>query len=143
MGVERSAAVYVHFPFCLTKCRYCDFSSRAVRREGVPHDAYARAVMNEWAARARGPMGGMEVPALFFGGGTPSLWSPRDVGRVIEAVMSGRGNDVEVSLEANPGAFGEREAVGYRSAGVTRLSVGVQALAERRLGILGTKHEIH
>lgn len=138
MGAERSAAVYVHFPFCLQKCRYCDFSSRAVRRDLVPHDAYASAILREWAVRASG-VHRYRAQSLFFGGGTPSLWLPGQVERIIQAIV---GDEVlEVSLEANPCVFGASEAAGFRQAGVSRLSLGVQSLDDARLRMLGRVHD--
>jgi len=138
MGAERSAAVYVHFPFCLQKCQYCDFSSRAVRRDLVPHDAYASAVVREWSARTTAGAT-VRAESLFFGGGTPSLWSASQVGRVIETIVAGA--TVEVSLEANPCAFGTVEAAALLRAGVNRLSLGIQSLNDERLKFLGRLHD--
>src|SRR5262245_39835549 len=79
--------VYVHFPWCLKKCPYCDFLSIATERPEIPHAAYADAVIAELSAR-RGQYQGTRLRSVFFGGGTPSLWEPAELARVLEAILS-------------------------------------------------------
>ncbi len=134
--------VYVHFPYCLSKCPYCDFASTAAKV--VPEGEYARAIISELSSRVKmWALGGREVHSVFFGGGTPSLWHPRFVGEVLEAL--GRelslASGCEVSLEANPGAADAERFAGYRAAGVNRLSMGVQSFQLKTLQALGRAHD--
>jgi putative oxygen-independent coproporphyrinogen III oxidase len=139
---DRQAAfgVYVHWPFCLSKCPYCDFNSH-VRHAAVDEDRFARAFAREietTAARA----GGRTVTSIFLGGGTPSLMQPKTVGAILDAI--GRhwsvAPDVEVTLEANPTSVEATRFRGYRTAGVNRVSLGVQALDDVSLKALGRLH---
>ncbi len=133
-------AVYVHWPFCLSKCPYCDFNSH-VRHGGYDETRYVRAIESEIAAAAaRTP--GRTVSTIFFGGGTPSLMQPQTV----EAILNSIGKhwtvagDAEVSLEANPTSVEATRFRGYRAAGVNRVSLGVQALDDQSLKELGRLH---
>jgi len=141
MGTEKPAfGVYVHWPFCLSKCPYCDFNSH-VRHTAIDETRFARALECEIAATAaRAP--GREVTSIFFGGGTPSLMQPATVGAVLNAI--GRhwqvASDAEVSLEANPTSVEATRFAGYRAAGVNRVSLGVQALDDASLKMLGRLH---
>src|SRR6188508_1347680 len=80
-----STSVYVHFPWCLQKCPYCDFASASIRRPQIPHRAYADAVLAELAWR-RDSLADETLTSVFFGGGTPSLWAPTEIGRVLSAI---------------------------------------------------------
>jgi oxygen-independent coproporphyrinogen-3 oxidase len=133
-------AVYVHFPFCLSKCPYCDFASLAAAV--VPEEAYTRALLAELALRAPG-LGRRTVDAIFIGGGTPSLWSPPLVAEVLEALGQALPlrPGAEVTLEANPGAADAARFRGYRAAGVNRLSMGVQSFQPATLASLGRAHD--
>jgi putative oxygen-independent coproporphyrinogen III oxidase len=137
---EPAFGVYIHWPFCLSKCPYCDFNSH-VRREPIDEARFARAFAAEIAATAaRAP--GRTVSSIFFGGGTPSLMQPATIGAVLDAI--GRqwtvATDVEVTLEANPTSVEAARFRGYRAAGVNRVSLGVQALDDRALAELGRMH---
>lgn len=137
-----STSVYVHFPYCLQKCPYCDFASGTIKRNEVPHAAYADAVIAELAMRAEG-IGNRELHTIFFGGGTPSLWSADSFGRVIEAVKSRFVNisaDLEISAECNPSSLDRNVARALREVGVNRISIGVQSLDDERLRFLGRLH---
>ncbi len=133
-------AVYVHWPFCLSKCPYCDFNSH-VRHGGYDEAHYVRAIQSEIAAAAeRAP--DRIVSTIFFGGGTPSLMQPQTVGAILDSVgkhWTVAGN-VEVSLEANPTSVEATRFRGYRAAGVNRVSLGVQALDDQSLKELGRLH---
>ncbi len=132
--------VYIHWPFCLSKCPYCDFNSH-VRREPIDEARFVRAFSAEIAATAaRVP--GRTVSTIFFGGGTPSLMQPATVGAILDAVGQHWrvAPDVEVTLEANPTSVEATRFRGYRSAGVNRVSLGVQALDDRVLTELGRLH---
>lgn len=137
----RALSVYVHFPYCLAKCPYCDFFSLAAERDAIPHRAYADAMLRELERRAA-DLGPHELTSVFFGGGTPSLWEPKELGRVIAgifAVFGGKG--VEVTAECNPSSFDERRAQELLRVGVNRVSLGVQGLERERLGFLGRLHD--
>jgi len=137
---EQAFGVYVHWPFCLSKCPYCDFNSH-VRREPIDEQRFARAFAAEIAATAaRVP--GRTVSTIFFGGGTPSLMQPSTIAAVLDAI--GRhwqvAADAEITLEANPTSVEATRFRGYRTAGVNRVSLGVQALDDRVLAELGRLH---
>ena len=133
-------AVYVHWPFCLSKCPYCDFNSH-VRHGGYDEQRYVRAIEAELAANAqRAP--GRTVSTIFFGGGTPSLMQPSSVQAILDAIANNWSvaPDVEVTLEANPTSVDATRFQGYRTAGVNRVSLGVQALNDASLKELGRLH---
>jgi putative oxygen-independent coproporphyrinogen III oxidase len=132
--------VYVHWPFCLSKCPYCDFNSH-VRRAPIDEPRFVRAFSAEIASTAaRVP--GRSVSSIFFGGGTPSLMQPATVGAILEAIARHWTvtPDVEITLEANPTSVEATRFRGYRAAGVNRVSLGVQALDDRVLAELGRLH---
>jgi oxygen-independent coproporphyrinogen-3 oxidase len=133
-------ALYVHFPWCVRKCPYCDFNSYTLSGE-LAQEPYVARLTRDIAAQAP-QVTGRPVTSVFFGGGTPSLFSPEAIGRVLEAARRHLclERDAEVTLEANPGAI-ERGAFGeYRAAGVTRVSLGAQSFDERALHALGRIH---
>ncbi|MBV6488746.1 MAG: coproporphyrinogen III oxidase [Pseudorhodoplanes sp.] len=132
--------VYVHWPFCLSKCPYCDFNSH-VRHAAIDEERYVRAFATEIASMAaRVP--GQTVSTIFFGGGTPSLMRPATVGAILDAVARHWtvARDVEVTLEANPTSVEAERFRGYRDAGVNRVSLGVQSLDDAALKALGRLH---
>lgn len=136
-------SVYVHFPWCLAKCPYCDFASASIRRAEVPHEAYADAVLRELDARSPA-LSGRRLTSVFFGGGTPSLWEPKELGRVLKAIRGAFESarpDLEVTVECNPTSLDRAKAAALREKGVTRLSIGVQSLDEERLRYLGRLHD--
>ena len=132
--------IYVHWPFCLSKCPYCDFNSH-VRHAAIDEARFVRAFAAEIAATAaRVP--GRTVSTIFFGGGTPSLMQPATVGAILDAIARHWpiAPDVEVTLEANPTSVEATRFRGYRAAGVNRVSLGVQALDDAALKELGRLH---
>src|SRR2546421_4531313 len=132
--------VYVHWPFCLSKCPYCDFNSH-VRHAAIDEDRYLRAFTAEIAATAH-RIPGRTVSSVFFGGGTPSLMRPATVGAILDAIARHWSvpDFAEVTLEANPGSVEAARFRGYRAAGVNRVSLGVQALDDASLAALGRLH---
>src|SRR5487761_2568492 len=133
-------AVYVHWPFCLSKCPYCDFNSH-VRHGGIDETRFLRAFEAEIAASAaRVP--GRTVSTIFFGGGTPSLMQPATVQTILDCIGKHWtiASDAEVTLEANPTSVEATRFRGYRTAGVNRVSLGVQALDDRALAEFGRMH---
>ena len=131
--------VYIHFPYCLSKCPYCDFASRA--EAVIPQERYTGAILRELRAR-REVTGEREADSIYFGGGTPSLWDPPHVARVLREVhvLWQVRPGAEITLEANPGTTDEERLAAFREAGVNRLSIGVQSFAPAQLVALGRKH---
>src|SRR5437868_2541449 len=137
-----SFGVYIHWPFCLSKCPYCDFNSH-VRHEAIDEARFVRAFEAEIATTAaRAP--GRTVSTIFFGGGTPSLMQPDSVGAILDAIAKHWtvAPDVEITLEANPTSVDATRFRGYRAAGVNRVSLGVQALDDDDLKALGRLHSV-
>jgi oxygen-independent coproporphyrinogen-3 oxidase len=132
--------VYVHWPFCLSKCPYCDFNSH-VRRGGVDEPRFLAAIQAELKHRAK-LTPGREVRSIFFGGGTPSLMAPETVAAIIESIGKLWKLDAkaEITLEANPTSVEAGRFKGYRAAGVNRVSLGVQAMNDVDLKALGRMH---
>ncbi|GLI93914.1 radical SAM family heme chaperone HemW [Methylocystis echinoides] len=134
--------VYVHWPFCLSKCPYCDFNSH-VRRGDVDEDRFVEAFAVELAHRAAlAP--GREVQSVFFGGGTPSLMSPSTVESILSRIAGHwtMAKDVEITLEANPTSVEASRFRGFKAAGINRVSLGVQALNDIDLKGLGRQHSV-
>jgi oxygen-independent coproporphyrinogen-3 oxidase len=134
--------VYVHWPFCASKCPYCDFNSH-VRHQPVDQERFLAAFKREIAhTAARIP--GRTVTSVFFGGGTPSLMKPQTVGAILDAIGGAWGIDpeAEVTLEANPTSVEAERFRGYRHAGINRVSLGVQALNDPDLKRLGRMHSV-
>jgi oxygen-independent coproporphyrinogen-3 oxidase len=139
-------ALYVHVPWCLRKCPYCDFNSHELRaagsvREALPEDAYVDALIAD-LERALPSVWGRVVGSVFIGGGTPSLLSAAAIDRFLGAVRARLPlrPDAEITLEANPGTFERERFAGYFAAGVNRLSLGVQSFDDRFLKALGRVH---
>lgn len=132
--------IYVHWPFCLSKCPYCDFNSH-VRQTLIDEWRFVRAFRSEIAATAE-RVPGRTVATVFFGGGTPSLMQPATVGAILDAIAAHWpiAGDVEVTLEANPTSVEAKRFRGFRAAGVNRVSLGVQALDDGALKELGRLH---
>jgi putative oxygen-independent coproporphyrinogen III oxidase len=133
-------ALYVHLPWCVRKCPYCDFNSHAAPGE-LPENAYVDALLADLAADLD-LVEGRTVTSVFFGGGTPSLFSPAAIGRVLRGIGArlSVAPDVEVTLEANPGTLERGRFSGYAEAGVNRVSLGAQSFAAGQLNALGRIH---
>jgi oxygen-independent coproporphyrinogen-3 oxidase len=128
----------------LKKCPYCDFNSHATKREEVPHEAYADAVLAELAFRRDVIDRDAELVSVFFGGGTPSLWDARALGRVLRGVREAfarEASELEITVECNPTSLDRERAIALREVGVNRLSIGVQSLDAARLSYLGRLHD--
>ncbi|MFO7705009.1 MAG: radical SAM family heme chaperone HemW [Halopseudomonas sp.] len=138
-------AAYVHIPWCVRKCPYCDFNSH-VSEQGLPEAEYIDALIADLQLDLPGAQGcekDRQLTSIFFGGGTPSLFSAESLGRLLEA-MARRLNfapDIEITLEANPGTFEQAKFAGYRAAGINRLSIGIQSFNARHLKALGRIHD--
>ncbi|MDN5850404.1 MAG: radical SAM family heme chaperone HemW [Nitrococcus sp.] len=133
-------ALYVHLPWCVRKCPYCDFNSHALRGN-LPAEAYVDALLAD-VAREVEHAHGRAISSVFFGGGTPSLFPPLALARLIEGLRRQLklAADCEITLEANPGAVDQARFEGFRSAGVNRLSIGVQSFHAQSLRRLGRIH---
>ena len=133
--------LYVHWPFCQSKCPYCDFNSHVAER--IDQRRWRDAFVSE-VARVAAETPGRVLQTVFFGGGTPSLMEPDTVGDVLAAVRAAWpvANDWEVTLEANPGSVEAGRFAGFRDAGVNRISMGVQALDDGDLRRLGRLHDV-
>ncbi len=134
-------AVYVHVPWCRHVCPYCDFNVYASARP--PGEAYVDALVTELSAYAtRAPWSGRTAATVYLGGGTPSLFAPAAIGRLLDAVAArlGLAAEAEVTLEANPGTLTRERLAGYRTAGVNRLSLGAQTFDAALLRTLGRDH---
>ena len=139
---EQAFGVYVHWPFCLSKCPYCDFNSH-VRHADIDEARFARAFAREIETTAE-RIPGRRVSSIFLGGGTPSLMAPQTVGAILDAIGKSWpvADDVEVTLEANPTSVEATRFRGYRAAGINRVSLGVQALDDASLKMLGRLHSV-
>ena len=137
---EVNLALYIHWPFCLSKCPYCDFNSHV--RDSIPQARFAAALRRElaWEAARLGPR---RLTSIFFGGGTPSLMAPETAKALIEDACRffPPADDLEVTLEANPTSVEREKLAAFRQAGVNRLSLGVQALDDAALAALGRQHD--
>jgi putative oxygen-independent coproporphyrinogen III oxidase len=137
---DRTYALYVHWPFCVSKCPYCDFNSHV--RESVDQAAWRAALLTDLAHEAR-RTGGGSLTSIFFGGGTPSLMPPQTIAAIIEAASRHWtfASDIEITMEANPNSAETARFADVAAAGVNRLSIGLQALDDTALRFLGRAHD--
>ncbi len=133
-------ALYVHIPWCVRKCPYCDFNSHPAR--AIPEADYIDALLDDLDAQ-RPDAAGRPLVSLFIGGGTPSLFSPAAIGALLDGIAARLplADDIEITLEANPGTAEAGRFAGYRAAGVNRLSLGIQSFDDRHLQALGRIHD--
>jgi len=134
-------ALYIHWPFCVSKCPYCDFNSHV--RESVDQEQWRQALLQDLAYEA-GQQPKRKLGSIFFGGGTPSLMPPETVAAIIEAAEKhwGFGPDIEITLEANPSSVEASRFGALASAGVNRVSLGLQSLNDESLRFLGRAHDL-
>jgi oxygen-independent coproporphyrinogen-3 oxidase len=137
---EIPLALYVHWPWCVQKCPYCDFNSH--QKRDADEAVYVQALLDDWALQLPA-LSGRCISSIFFGGGTPSLAHPRFIASVIERVAKdiGLSTDCEITLEANPGTVDAAHFSGYRAAGVNRLSLGIQSFDSNLLMQIGRIHD--
>jgi len=133
-------SLYIHFPWCVRKCPYCDFNSYTLHGELVEAE-YIAALERDLEAQLPF-VGGRTVVSVFMGGGTPSLFSPTAVARVLGMVRTrlNLAPDAEITMEANPGTIERGRFADYRAAGLTRVSLGAQSFDAARLAVLGRIH---
>lgn len=130
--------LYVHFPWCVRKCPYCDFNSHP-QRGALPEAEYVEALLTD-AADALADVASGSIRSVFCGGGTPSLFSPAAFGRLLDALAPHLASDAEVTMEANPGTAEHHDFAGYRTAGINRISLGAQSFDDAMLTRLGRIH---
>ena len=133
-------SLYVHIPWCVQKCPYCDFNSHQAK-SSIDEDHYVDQLIKDLAEQAE-YIHDRSITSIFFGGGTPSLFSDKSIGRFLEEAEKQLDflSDIEITLEANPGTADANYFLGYRSAGVNRLSIGIQSLNDEKLKALGRIH---
>lgn len=139
---ETPFSLYVHIPYCISKCPYCDFNSHVVQT--IPEAQYTEALLQELSSYGVSEdWRGRTVQSIFFGGGTPSTFRPSSIGKLLAwiAATFPVDKDCEITLEANPGTVDRDNFFGYRDAGVNRISVGVQSFQPRLLKFLGRIHD--
>jgi len=134
-------SLYIHIPWCVRKCPYCDFNSHAAGNE-LPEQEYVAALLNDLDLDADAAQG-RELQSIFFGGGTPSIFSASAIGAILDGVNQrlAFSRDIEITLEANPGTAEQEKFRGFRAASVNRLSIGVQSFNPAHLKLLGRIHD--
>jgi putative oxygen-independent coproporphyrinogen III oxidase len=138
--IDASLALYVHLPWCVRKCPYCDFNSHQLK-SGQPDAAYIDALIRDFDAEAP-RLEGRRIDTVFFGGGTPSLFAPSEFARLLRALKTriAFAEDAEITLEANPGTIERGRFSGYAEAGINRVSLGAQSFDAGALNVLGRIH---
>lgn len=142
--------IYIHYPYCLYKCHYCDFNSHAYAKNDIPQNQYTQALLAELQRRRENFTesgtgffaDGTKIKTIFFGGGTPSLMNPRDLEKILDALRAIFifADDIEITLESNPGTVTLEKFRDFKSTGVTRVSLGVQSLHDQYLSKFGRIH---
>ena len=135
-------SLYVHLPWCVRKCPYCDFNSYT-SGDAAPRSRYLDALIKDIESEA-GRANGRALVSIFLGGGTPSLFTPEEISRLLDAVAEhfALATDIEITMEANPGTVECGDPIAYRSAGVNRLSIGAQSFSQESLHLLGRIHSV-
>lgn len=137
---EIPLSLYIHIPWCVRKCPYCDFNSHESRNE-IPEDLYVETLMRDLDQQVNA-LEKRPLVSIFFGGGTPSLFTPKAIEQILTGVNQRLqfAENIEITLEANPGTVDEARFIGFRKAGVNRLSIGIQSLQNDKLHALGRIH---
>ncbi|MFT5693185.1 MAG: putative oxygen-independent coproporphyrinogen III oxidase, partial [Oceanicoccus sp.] len=132
-------SLYIHIPWCTRKCPYCDFNSHV--SSAIPEDEYTIALIED-LDQDLDKFEGRELQSIFFGGGTPSLFSAKSIGKILQETNKRLrfAEDIEITLEANPGSIEQKKFSNYRAAGINRLSIGVQSFNQQHLQKLGRIH---
>ena len=136
-------SLYVHIPWCVRKCPYCDFNSHTNNGDALPENDYVDALLADLATEASSEKRqGRQLVSIFFGGGTPSLFSAAAIARILDGAeqLIGFAPAIEITLEANPGTVEQQKFKGFRDAGVNRLSIGIQSFNDAHLERLGRIH---
>ena len=140
-------SLYVHIPWCVQKCPYCDFNSHALKQE-IPESVYVQHLLDDLnhdlAYLQNNNVQNRKLTSIFIGGGTPSLFSPKAIDTLLKGIQARIefADDIEITMEANPGSVEAERFAGYRQAGVNRISIGVQSFNQQQLAILGRVHNV-
>ncbi|CAA6604806.1 putative oxygen-independent coproporphyrinogen III oxidase [Rhodospirillaceae bacterium LM-1] len=142
MSRDPQLGVYIHWPWCLSKCPYCDFNSQAIDPKDIDQEGWRKSLLAE-LAHCLGATDRARIGSVFFGGGTPSLIDPASIAAILELLSKHRpiSKQLEVTLEANPGTIDAKRLDHFRQAGVNRVSLGMQALDDQALKQLGRSHD--
>ncbi|HCT99233.1 MAG TPA: YggW family oxidoreductase, partial [Methylococcaceae bacterium] len=134
-------SLYIHIPWCLKKCPYCDFNSHALKQT-LPEQQYVDCLLADLARDVERYHIKRPLESLFIGGGTPSLFSPRALDNLLSGVQQQLvfSSDIEITLEANPGTFEQAKFAEFRAIGINRLSIGIQSFDDALLAQLGRVH---
>jgi oxygen-independent coproporphyrinogen-3 oxidase len=134
-------SLYIHIPWCVRKCPYCDFNSHQAP-EALPEEEYIQALLKDFEADIK-LANGRSISTIFIGGGTPSLFTAESIDRLIQGIhkISPLSDDTEITLEANPGTFEQQRFTDFRKAGINRLSIGIQSFNSSHLKALGRIHD--
>ncbi len=135
-------SLYIHLPWCVKKCPYCDFNSHEISNSGIDEDAYIDALISDLETELP-RIWGRTITSVFIGGGTPSLFSVASINKLMSAIRARLNihSGIEITLEANPGTAEAEKFIGYREAGINRLSIGVQSFNDKNLKALGRIHD--
>jgi oxygen-independent coproporphyrinogen III oxidase len=141
MGDIMGLHIYIHVPFCISKCRYCGFSS--IKNINPPQDNYVKAVLTEAEMIFNNISADSKISTIYFGGGTPTLFRTQAISRIINGLnrLWQIEADSEVSIEANPETISDHYALGLKASGINRVSLGIQSFSNRLLGFLGRVHD--
>ena len=133
-------SLYIHIPWCIQKCPYCDFNSHALKQK-IDEQAYVKALLNDLDSQLR-YVQNRPIHSIFFGGGTPSIMSAEAIAQILQGVKTrlSLSSDCEITLEANPGTLDNQKFIGFKQAGVNRFSIGVQSFQADKLSTLGRVH---
>ena len=139
--INKHISIYIHFPWCVKKCPYCDFNSHAIKDDLYTSDIYYKKLIEDFDSHIA-DIQGREVVSIFIGGGTPSLFKPEHLHKVLTHIASktNMSKDCEVTLEVNPGTVERGSIDSYEQTGINRISLGVQSLQDEKLKILGRIH---
>ncbi|NOR80723.1 MAG: radical SAM family heme chaperone HemW, partial [Methyloprofundus sp.] len=134
-------SLYIHFPWCIQKCPYCDFNSHAVK-DSLPESDYIDTLLQDLAKDLEQFQETRPLQSIFMGGGTPSLFSAQQIQRLLTGIesMIAFSDDIEITLEANPGTFESGKFADYKTLGINRLSIGIQSFNDKHLQRLGRVH---
>lgn len=142
-SISQAISVYIHIPWCVRKCPYCDFNSHALRDQ-LPEKKYVDCLLEDFTQELdKAPSQNYAIQTIFFGGGTPSLFSPESIQAILTGIdqLIPLNSDCEITLEANPGTVEQARFIGFRQAGINRLSLGIQSFNNEKLIRLGRIHD--
>ena len=140
MTVPLPVSLYVHYPWCIRKCPYCDFNSYPKNRSVCTDESYLNALLSDFYQNVN-LLSGRKFNAVYFGGGTPSLFPPSLMEKLLKEIYPYCMDECEISMEANPGTVSPASLKDYKSLGINRISLGVQSFDDRELKLLGRIHD--